>query len=206
MAPSLSTDDEALIVCFCAFCVDGEEEEEMNASDFPHLEGVILLACLRGLFVGCFLWVMPQVFLALQCFACNAFQVQQEKKGKKWRCKLCGEGQSFRKIFFRGTSESSLCVLLLHDVHTHTSNTPHKLLLHARCCHSNSCTSVSKGKECRGRVQELNMKRAELDAAPMSVPHTHHMHARTHTLSTCLCVFVCLFLPQHPFFVIISRG
>ena len=103
----------------------------MNASDFPHLEGVILLACLRGLFVGCFLWVMPQVFLALQCFACNAFQVQQEKKGKKWRCKLCGEGQSFRKIFFRGTSESSLCVLLLHDVHTHIQHTPQTVVTRA---------------------------------------------------------------------------
>eukprot|EP00949_MAST-11_sp_MAST-11-sp1_P001492 g1492.t1 len=43
---------------------------------------------------------MP-TFLVLRCFSCEAFCVQQAVKTKKWRCKICGEKQSQRKVYAR---------------------------------------------------------------------------------------------------------
>lgn len=47
---------------------------------------------------------MSLAFLALQCFSCDAFQVQQAKKVPKWCCVLCGSKQSVRKIFAKSAS------------------------------------------------------------------------------------------------------
>ncbi|XP_061168197.1 MRN complex-interacting protein-like [Saccostrea echinata] len=47
---------------------------------------------------------MPQEFHVLQCYSCATFQVQQVKKSSnKWNCKLCGEKQSIKKVFGRGS-------------------------------------------------------------------------------------------------------
>ncbi|XP_076878623.1 MRN complex-interacting protein isoform X2 [Brachyhypopomus gauderio] len=46
---------------------------------------------------------MGQEFHVLRCFSCQAFQVQQVKKSKKWSCKMCGEKQSLIKEYGRGT-------------------------------------------------------------------------------------------------------
>eukprot|EP01063_Lacrimia_lanifica_P012858 TRINITY_DN19551_c0_g1_i1.p2 TRINITY_DN19551_c0_g1~~TRINITY_DN19551_c0_g1_i1.p2 ORF type:complete len:247 (+),score=63.96 TRINITY_DN19551_c0_g1_i1:86-826(+) len=43
-------------------------------------------------------------FLALACAACRMFQVQQEKKSKKWTCVVCGAKQTLMKVHARGTS------------------------------------------------------------------------------------------------------
>lgn len=47
---------------------------------------------------------MPQTWLVVQCYQCKTFQVDQEKKAKKWQCKLCGEKQSLQRIFARSHS------------------------------------------------------------------------------------------------------
>ncbi|XP_046848654.1 MRN complex-interacting protein-like [Xenia sp. Carnegie-2017] len=41
----------------------------------------------------------------VRCFSCETFQGQQVKKGKKWTCKVCGEKQSFKKIFAQGNGK-----------------------------------------------------------------------------------------------------
>ncbi|XP_062621931.1 MRN complex-interacting protein-like [Saccostrea cucullata] len=47
---------------------------------------------------------MPQEFHVLQCYSCSTFQVHQVKKSSnKWNCKLCGEKQSIKKVFGRGS-------------------------------------------------------------------------------------------------------
>ncbi|CBN74166.1 conserved unknown protein [Ectocarpus siliculosus] len=42
------------------------------------------------------------VFLALRCFSCQCFQVNQRTKSGKWKCRMCGEGQSIVKVWGRG--------------------------------------------------------------------------------------------------------
>ena len=42
---------------------------------------------------------MPQEFLALCCYNCHMFQVQQRTKTKKWACKTCGSKQSIIKVY-----------------------------------------------------------------------------------------------------------
>ncbi|XP_072041813.1 uncharacterized protein [Amphiura filiformis] len=46
---------------------------------------------------------MPQVFMVTSCYACSVFQVQQVKKVPKWVCKMCGEKQSLKKEYGRGS-------------------------------------------------------------------------------------------------------
>ncbi|XP_033640400.1 MRN complex-interacting protein-like isoform X2 [Asterias rubens] len=46
---------------------------------------------------------MPQEFHVVRCYACEVFQVQQVKKISKWQCKMCGEKQSLKKVYGRGT-------------------------------------------------------------------------------------------------------
>ncbi|XP_052764842.1 uncharacterized protein LOC128206455 [Mya arenaria] len=46
---------------------------------------------------------MPQEFQVVQCYSCSTFQVHQVKKALKWACKMCGEKQSIKKVFGRGT-------------------------------------------------------------------------------------------------------
>ncbi|XP_045183042.2 MRN complex-interacting protein-like isoform X2 [Mercenaria mercenaria] len=46
---------------------------------------------------------MPQEFQVLQCYSCQTFQVHQVKKATKWTCKMCGEKQSLKKVFGRGS-------------------------------------------------------------------------------------------------------
>lgn len=59
---------------------------------------------------------MPQVFRALQCYACQAFQVQQVTKAKRWACKLCGEKQSVLRVFAQGSGrECRLAVQALNQ-------------------------------------------------------------------------------------------
>ncbi|WAR16487.1 MRNIP-like protein, partial [Mya arenaria] len=47
--------------------------------------------------------IMPQEFQVVQCYSCSTFQVHQVKKALKWACKMCGEKQSIKKVFGRGT-------------------------------------------------------------------------------------------------------
>ncbi|KAG9346589.1 hypothetical protein JZ751_006900 [Albula glossodonta] len=46
---------------------------------------------------------MVQEFNVLRCFSCQTFQVHQVKKAKKWNCKMCGEKQSFIKVYGQGS-------------------------------------------------------------------------------------------------------
>eukprot|EP01028_Stygiella_incarcerata_P011254 TRINITY_DN626_c2_g1_i2.p1 TRINITY_DN626_c2_g1~~TRINITY_DN626_c2_g1_i2.p1 ORF type:complete len:252 (-),score=85.29 TRINITY_DN626_c2_g1_i2:843-1598(-) len=50
-----------------------------------------------------FFFSMSKEYLALQCVGCGAFQVQQNKKSKKYVCVLCRMKQSIGKVFFRGS-------------------------------------------------------------------------------------------------------
>ncbi|XP_031488957.1 uncharacterized protein LOC116256685 [Nymphaea colorata] len=44
----------------------------------------------------------PAAFIAVQCYQCSTMQVKQEKKSSnKWRCVICNERQSVRKVFAR---------------------------------------------------------------------------------------------------------
>ena len=43
-------------------------------------------------------------FLALQCFSCSTFIVQQRTKGKRWACRRCGVAQSYMRVFFASAS------------------------------------------------------------------------------------------------------
>ena len=51
---------------------------------------------------------MPQVFRVVRCYNCGTFQVEQVKKSNKWKCKLCGEEQSLKKVVL---STSSACIV-----------------------------------------------------------------------------------------------
>ncbi|XP_050716162.1 MRN complex-interacting protein-like isoform X2 [Eriocheir sinensis] len=48
---------------------------------------------------------MGQEFHVVRCFSCAAFQTQQVRKDKKFVCKLCGEKQSVRKEYGRGSGK-----------------------------------------------------------------------------------------------------
>eukprot|EP00045_Choanoeca_perplexa_P007251 m.64215 g.64215 ORF g.64215 m.64215 type:complete len:345 (-) comp13996_c0_seq7:1050-2084(-) len=48
---------------------------------------------------------MPQVFLALRCYNCKKFQVQQKKKIPKWTCCICQSKQSVQKVFLSGAAK-----------------------------------------------------------------------------------------------------
>ncbi|XP_038052478.1 MRN complex-interacting protein-like [Patiria miniata] len=48
---------------------------------------------------------MPQEFHVVRCYACQIFQVQQVKKISKWVCKMCGEKQSLKKEYGRGSGQ-----------------------------------------------------------------------------------------------------
>ncbi|CAM9735620.1 unnamed protein product [Chrysoparadoxa australica] len=52
------------------------------------------------------MWQMSQgKFLAVQCYQCNQYAVQQQTKGNQWSCCMCGSKQSIVKIF--GSSNSA---------------------------------------------------------------------------------------------------
>merc|ERR1719483_2023400 len=46
---------------------------------------------------------MVQTFRVLRCYQCESFQVDMEKKSAKWQCKLCGERQSLKQVFAKGS-------------------------------------------------------------------------------------------------------
>jgi heme oxygenase len=48
---------------------------------------------------------MPQEFQVLRCVSCSKFQGHQLKKAKKWLCKVCGQKQSFMKVYGQGTGK-----------------------------------------------------------------------------------------------------
>ncbi|XP_049950403.1 uncharacterized protein LOC126457821 isoform X1 [Schistocerca serialis cubense] len=48
---------------------------------------------------------MSQELHVLQCYSCETFQVHIVKKSKKWDCKICGERQSIKKVFGRGSGK-----------------------------------------------------------------------------------------------------
>lgn len=48
---------------------------------------------------------MPQEFQVVRCYSCQKFQGQQVKKAKKWSCKVCGEKQSYAKIYGQGSGK-----------------------------------------------------------------------------------------------------
>ncbi|XP_044729597.1 MRN complex-interacting protein [Chrysoperla carnea] len=48
---------------------------------------------------------MPQEFHVVRCFKCEAFQVHIVKKVPKWECKICGEKQSVRQVYGKGTGK-----------------------------------------------------------------------------------------------------
>ena len=48
---------------------------------------------------------MPQEFQVLKCFSCETFNTDIVKKNNtKWQCKLCGEKQSVKKVYFQSSS------------------------------------------------------------------------------------------------------
>jgi hypothetical protein len=46
---------------------------------------------------------MPQIFIAVQCFECRAFQVQQEKKKPQFKCAVCGTQQTTQRIYVKSS-------------------------------------------------------------------------------------------------------
>lgn len=52
-----------------------------------------MVACLK------FLMSLKKMVLVVSCAQCEIFQAQSEKKGSKWTCRLCGEKQSFRRVY-----------------------------------------------------------------------------------------------------------
>jgi len=46
---------------------------------------------------------MVQTFRVLRCYKCEVFQVDMEKKSSKWQCKMCGERQSLKQVFAKGS-------------------------------------------------------------------------------------------------------
>lgn len=48
---------------------------------------------------------MPQELHVLRCYSCQAFQVHTVKKSRKWDCKMCGEKQSVKKVYGRGSGK-----------------------------------------------------------------------------------------------------
>ncbi|KAJ8983346.1 hypothetical protein NQ317_003151 [Molorchus minor] len=59
---------------------------------------------------------MPQEFQVLQCYCCQTFQVDIVKKVLKWSCKMCGEKQSVKKIFAKGSGKD--CRLHVQELNT----------------------------------------------------------------------------------------
>ncbi|KAF2904511.1 hypothetical protein ILUMI_01667 [Ignelater luminosus] len=57
---------------------------------------------------------MPQEMHAIRCYNCNAFQVHIVKKVPKWECKVCGEKQSLKKVYGRGSGKD--CRLLVQEL------------------------------------------------------------------------------------------
>ncbi|KAJ3646695.1 hypothetical protein Zmor_024271 [Zophobas morio] len=57
---------------------------------------------------------MPQEFHVLQCFNCDTYQVDIVKKVAKWSCKMCGEKQSLKKVYAKGTGKE--CRLLVQSL------------------------------------------------------------------------------------------
>ncbi|KAI9297519.1 hypothetical protein K502DRAFT_363191 [Neoconidiobolus thromboides FSU 785] len=45
------------------------------------------------------------LFQVLQCVYCNMYQVHQEKKAIKFKCKVCNQNQSYQKILFVGSGK-----------------------------------------------------------------------------------------------------
>jgi len=58
---------------------------------------------------------MP-IFQVIRCFdeKCGTFQVQQAKKDKKWKCNMCGEKQSLKRIYFEST-DARECRVIVQD-------------------------------------------------------------------------------------------
>ncbi|KRT81704.1 hypothetical protein AMK59_5666 [Oryctes borbonicus] len=48
---------------------------------------------------------MPQELHVVRCYNCEAFQVDIVKKVPKWICKICGEKQSLKKVYAKGTGK-----------------------------------------------------------------------------------------------------
>lgn len=48
---------------------------------------------------------MVENICVVSCCFCETFQGQHVKKEKKWTCKMCGQKQSFRKIFTQGSGK-----------------------------------------------------------------------------------------------------
>ncbi|KAK8378916.1 hypothetical protein O3P69_009567 [Scylla paramamosain] len=48
---------------------------------------------------------MAQEFNVVRCYSCSVFQSHQVRKDKKFVCKMCGEKQSVRKEYGRGSGK-----------------------------------------------------------------------------------------------------
>ncbi|KAK2578929.1 hypothetical protein KPH14_011135 [Odynerus spinipes] len=48
---------------------------------------------------------MSQEMNILCCYLCQMFQVHIVKKAKKWKCKVCNEKQSIRRVYFQGSGK-----------------------------------------------------------------------------------------------------
>ncbi|XP_069676650.1 uncharacterized protein [Periplaneta americana] len=61
---------------------------------------------------------MPQELHVLRCYSCQTFQVHIVKKSNKWECKICGEKQSIKKVYGRGSGKDCrLHVQKLNEMH-----------------------------------------------------------------------------------------
>lgn len=59
---------------------------------------------------------MGQEFNVVRCFSCCVFQSHQVRKDKKFVCKMCGEKQSVRKEYGRGSGKD--CRLHVQKLNT----------------------------------------------------------------------------------------
>ncbi|XP_015588130.1 MRN complex-interacting protein [Cephus cinctus] len=48
---------------------------------------------------------MSSAMNVLCCYSCQMFQVHPVKKANKWQCKVCGEKQSIKQVYYRGTGK-----------------------------------------------------------------------------------------------------
>ncbi|KAK9709595.1 MRN-interacting protein [Popillia japonica] len=72
---------------------------------------------------------MPQELHVVRCCTCEAFQVDIVKKIPKWVCKMCGEKQSLKKVYAKGTGKE--CREFVQDLNEQRLSTPRELVKNA---------------------------------------------------------------------------
>ncbi|KAJ9073295.1 hypothetical protein DSO57_1018010 [Entomophthora muscae] len=63
------------------------------------------------------------LFQIIKCYSCSTFQVHPAKKAKDWKCKLCGEKQSLKRIYFESSAAKD-CRLQVQQLNLKRNRTP----------------------------------------------------------------------------------